>query len=67
MISKSYISAIEEYSRLAQEYQTTKEAYEIDPSNENWDSLQESIKRLKRQDEVIRLNRWLFEAEKKYA
>ena len=67
MISKSYLSALEEYSRLAQEYQTTKEAYEIDPSNENWDYLQESIKRLKRQDEVIKVNRWLFEAEKKYA
>ena len=67
MISKSYLSALEEYSGLTLEYQTTKEAYEIDPSNENWDYLQESIKRLKRQDEVIKVNRWLFEAEKKYA
>ena len=58
---------MEEYSRLSQEYQTTKEAYDIDPSNENWDSLQESIKRLKRQDEVIKLNRWLFDVYKKYA
>ena len=57
---------MEEYSRLTLEYQTTKEAYDIDPSNENWDSFQESIKRLKRQDEVIKLNRWLFEAEKRY-
>ncbi len=67
MISKSYLSALEEYSRLAQEYQTTREAYDIDPSEESWDNLQEAIKRLRRQDEVIRLNRWLFETETKYA
>ena len=59
------LSALEEYSRLTLEYQTTKKAYDIEPSKKNWDNLQEAVRRLKRQDEIIKLNRWLFETEKK--
>lgn len=66
MILKSYVAAMDRYSVLAQEYRATMEAYNSDPSKENWINLQEAIKRLKRQDEVIKLNRWLFEAEKMY-
>lgn len=66
MIFKSYVAALEEYSRLVTEYQTAREAYDIETSKENWDSRQEAIKKLKRQDGVIKLNRWLFEKEKKY-
>lgn len=66
MILKSYVAAMDKYSKLAHEYQAVREAYYIDPSKENWDSLQEAIKRLKKQDEIIKLNRWLFEAEKRY-
>ena len=59
------LSALEEYARLTLEYQTTKEAYDIEPSKENWDNLQGAVRRLKRQDEIIKLNRGLFETEKK--
>lgn len=66
MIFNSYVAALEKYSKLIIEYHAARETYDIDPSKENWDNLQEAIKRLKRQDEVIKVNRWLLEVEKKY-
>ena len=47
----------DEYNRLLREYQDAKEAYEHDDSTENWDRMQEALKRLNKFTAVMDMKR----------
>ena len=51
------VSAHDEYRRALMEYNEAMQEYGVDSSHENWERLHEALKRLKRQNEIIELNR----------
>lgn len=52
-----FISAHDEYRRAIMEYTDAMQAYKVDFSHENWERLQETLKRLKGRSEIIEWNR----------
>lgn len=52
-----FISAHDEYHQALMEYTEAMRAYKVDSSHENWERLQEVLRRLKRRAEIIELNR----------